>query len=130
MSNGLPWSKTDDDVLVAGVLTRSSNKLLARQLARSVNAVEARISILRKLQRIPPTRPGRRNRPTQTLYFGAPPEMWARADLAQAIATLGRLLPMGMRVTIYHPDGEQRAAIETTYPDGETTRHWVDQAMN
>lgn len=58
------------------------------------------------------------------------PELLARVDLAHAITTLGRLLPLGMRVTIYYPDGEQRAAIETTYPDGSTTRHWVDQAMN
>jgi hypothetical protein len=59
-----------------------------------------------------------------------PQDLLARVDLAHAITTLGRLLPLGMSVTIYHPEGEQRAAIETTYPDGSTTRHWVDQAMN
>ncbi|MBW7901232.1 MAG: hypothetical protein H3C26_07135 [Rhodocyclaceae bacterium] len=59
-----------------------------------------------------------------------PPDTAARAELAQAITTLGRLLPMGMQVLIYHPPGEQRAAIETLYPDGSATRHWVDQAMH
>lgn len=59
-----------------------------------------------------------------------PPDTVARAELAQAIVTLGRLLPPGMRVCIYHPKGESRAAIETIYPDGEATRHWVDQAMH
>lgn len=58
------------------------------------------------------------------------PDLMARADLAQAIVTLGRLLPPGMRVCIYRPEGETRAAIETIYPDGEATRHWVDQAMH
>lgn len=58
------------------------------------------------------------------------PEHTARVELAQAIVTLGRLLPQGMRVCIYHPEGETRAAIETIYPDGEATRHWVDQAMH
>lgn len=59
-----------------------------------------------------------------------PPDLAARAELAQAVTTLGRLLPEGMQVMIYHPPGIERTAIETIYPDGEVTRHWVDQAMH
>ena len=59
-----------------------------------------------------------------------PPDTAAKAELAQAIVTLGRLLPVGMQVLIYHPPGEERAAVETTYPDGQRTRHYADQAMN
>ena len=59
-----------------------------------------------------------------------PPDIAARAELAQAIVTLGRLLPIGMRVQIYRQEGDERAVVETTYPDGEITRHWVNQAMH
>ena len=59
-----------------------------------------------------------------------PPDTAAKAELAHAIATIGRLLPTGMQVLIYHPPGEERAAVETTYPDGERTRNYADQAAN
>jgi len=131
MSAGLPWTATEDAVLIEGVRVEQPNKLMARALDRSVDAVVASIAQLRRMKLIPPAVRGRRHaRPVTPLASSAPPDIWARADLAQAITTLGRLLPNGMRVSIYHPDGEERAAIETTYPDGETTRHWVDQAMN
>lgn len=56
-----------------------------------------------------------------------PPDTAARAELAQAIATLGRLLPNGMQVLFYRPNeaaGDRRVAVESTYPDGEVTQHW------
>lgn len=59
-----------------------------------------------------------------------PDDVAARADLAMAISMLGRLLPKGMAVTLYRPAealGDPRVAIETTYPDGEVTRHWFNQ---
>lgn len=59
-----------------------------------------------------------------------PAYLVARADLAQAIATLGRLLPQGMSVTLYRPENDPRVAVETAYADGETTRHYADQAAH
>ena len=56
-----------------------------------------------------------------------PADAYARAELAQAITTLGHLLPLGMKVVFYRPAeerGDQRVAIETTYPDGEVAQHW------
>jgi hypothetical protein len=59
-----------------------------------------------------------------------PADLAARAELAQAIATLGSLLPDGMQVQFYRPAGEARVAVETTYPDGGKTYDWADQAMH
>jgi hypothetical protein len=61
-----------------------------------------------------------------------PPDTAARAELAQAISTLGRLLPLEMRVVFYRPEeahGDLRVAVETTYPDGEVTQHWFTELM-
>lgn len=125
------WTPEEDAVLIAGVRKSAPNKVIARELGRSLDAVETRISVLRHAQKLPPAVIGRRfKHPAAPSATVTPGDLWARADLAQAVTTLGRLLPDGMRVLIYRPDGEARAAIETTCSDGETTRHWVDQAMH
>lgn len=59
-----------------------------------------------------------------------PLDLLARAEMSQAIVTLGRLLPEGMQVLFFHDEKTRRAAIQTTYPDGEQTIHWVEQAMH
>lgn len=61
-----------------------------------------------------------------------PPDTAARAELTQAIATLGRLLPNGMRVLFYRPEeslGDLRVAVETTNPSGEVTQHWATELL-
>lgn len=62
--------------------------------------------------------------------LASPADTVARAELAQAIVTLGRLLPAGMQVLIYHPEGKGRAACETIWPDGSATRYWIEQAFH
>lgn len=58
-----------------------------------------------------------------------PPDTAARAELALAITTLGRLLPFGMEVRFYRQEGEERVVVESTYADGEVTRHWFTDAV-
>lgn len=59
-----------------------------------------------------------------------PPELVARVELAQAIVTLGRLLPAGMEVTFYRPANQNKVAVETTYPNGQHESYWFNQAMH
>lgn len=122
------WTHDEDAVLISGVRASAPNKLMARELDRTVAAVVARLSVLRLEKKLAAAKRGRRRKPADTAV--TPADLWARADLAQAITTLGRLLPLGMQVLIYRPEGEDRAAIETTCPNGKRTRHWVDQAMH
>jgi hypothetical protein len=53
-----------------------------------------------------------------------------RVTLAQAIVTLGRLLPAGMEVRFYRQPDDPRAVVESTYPNGEVTLHWFTNAMH
>lgn len=53
-----------------------------------------------------------------------------RAELQQAIATLGRLLPLGMTVSFYRNQDDPRAIVESVYPDGETTHHYYNLVMH
>ncbi len=55
------------------------------------------------------------------------PVLTAQAELAQAVAMVGRFLPEGVSVSFYRPDGESRVAVEVTGPDGATDTHWADQ---
>ncbi len=55
------------------------------------------------------------------------PVLTAQADLAQAVAMVGRLLPEGMSVCFYRPDGQSRVAVEVYGPEGGIDRHWADQ---
>ncbi|GEM_PF-3512803 len=57
----------------------------------------------------------------------AMPTLTAQAELAQAVAMVGRFLPEGVSVSFYRPDGESRVAVEVTGPDGATDTHWADQ---
>ncbi|GBG03936.1 hypothetical protein AZSI13_32630 [Azospira sp. I13] len=56
-----------------------------------------------------------------------PVDLTAQAELAQAVAMVGRFLPMGISVSFYRPEGEPRVAVEVTGPDGATNTHWADQ---
>ena len=60
-----------------------------------------------------------------------PQELVAKAELAQAIATIGQLLPQGMSVTFYRPSSDQpRVAVEVVDADMHLSRHWADQVSN
>ena len=62
-----------------------------------------------------------------------PQELVAKAELAQAIATIGQLLPQGIAsVTFYRPspDHNDRVAVEVVDWDMHLTRHWADQVSN
>lgn len=60
-----------------------------------------------------------------------PQELVAKAELAQAIATIGQQLPQGMSVTFYRPSPDQpRVAVEVIDADMHLTRHWADQVGN
>lgn len=56
-----------------------------------------------------------------------PVDLTAQAELAQAVAMVGRFLPEGVSVSFYRPEGETRVAVEVTSPDGATNIHWADQ---
>ena len=56
-----------------------------------------------------------------------PVDLTAQAELAQAVAMVGRLLPEGMSVCFYRPDGQSRVAVEVYGPEGGIDRHWADQ---
>ena len=56
-----------------------------------------------------------------------PTDLASQAELAQAVAKVGRFLPEGVSVSFYRPDGESRVAVEVTGPDGATDTHWADQ---
>lgn len=130
------WEPFQDAILIAAVTDSSPNKLIARQLGRTKEAVEARIAFLRKAGKLPPAKIGRRplagslkakqaKAATQTALPG---DLWASADLAHAIFTVGQFLPEGMQVTFYRPpNAPESTAIEVTHPDGEKSRHWVGQ---
>jgi len=55
------------------------------------------------------------------------PMLTSQAELAQAVAMVGRFLPEGISVSFYRPEGEARVAVEVTGPDGATDTHWADQ---
>jgi len=69
-------------------------------------------------------------RQTRGRTKAASADVWASADMAHALSVVGRLLPDGMRVVIYRPEGETRAAIEATHEGGSTTSHWADDATH
>ncbi len=56
-----------------------------------------------------------------------PVDLTAQAELAQAVAMVGRFLPENMSVCFYRPDGQSRVAVEVYGPEGGITRHWADQ---
>lgn len=60
-----------------------------------------------------------------------PPDFAAHAELAQAVATIGRLLPKGLSVTFYRPSKKSKVAVEV---EDETSlrriRHWAHQVGN
>ena len=51
------------------------------------------------------------------------PTLAAQAELAQAVAMVGRFLPVGTSVIFYRPEGESRVAVDVTGPDGATDTH-------
>ncbi len=55
------------------------------------------------------------------------PDALAAAELAQAVAMVGRFLPEGVSVSFYRPEGQTRVAVEVTGPDGAIDNHWADQ---
>jgi hypothetical protein len=57
-------------------------------------------------------------------------ELEQKTALAQAIVTLGRLLPLGMEVRFYREAGDPRTVVESTHENGEVTRHWFTDAMH
>lgn len=60
-----------------------------------------------------------------------PQELVAKAELAQAIATIGQLLPQGMSVIFYRPSTDsQRVAVEVMDADMHQSTHWADQVGN
>lgn len=119
------WMPSEDALLITGVADAKSNKALARELDRSVDAVQARIRLLREKGLIPPPLVHRRssNAPLP------PPAIWQRADMAHALAVIDRLLPEGMRLTIYRPEGERGAVVEAAIND-EVRRHRIDDVVN
>lgn len=60
-----------------------------------------------------------------------PQELVAKADLAQAVSTIGKLLPQGMSVVFYRPSKDHpRVAVEVMDADLNVSRHWADQVGN
>lgn len=53
-----------------------------------------------------------------------------RAELQQAIVTLGRLLPLGMTVSFYRNPDDPNTIVESVHPDGETTHHYFNCIMH
>ena len=128
-SQGYYWSKEDDAVLISGVTAKEPNKVIARRLSRTVHAISARTSYLRKKKVLPAAKIGRREKQSsahvdvQGSDLGTP---LGRSDLSIAVFALGRLMPAGMKVTIYRPKGNDSSAIEVTHADGDVSNHSIN----
>jgi hypothetical protein len=56
----------------------------------------------------------------------AMPTLADQAELDQAVAMMGRVLPSGTSMIFYRPEGKERVAVEVTGPDGTTVTHYTD----
>lgn len=115
------WTPYDDAVLIAGVRASASNKRLARELERSVDAVIARLSVLRRENTLPPAALGRRALPLAS----AAAIQAARDAWMAGLLVFARRLPAGMRVVLARAPGESASSIFITHQDGDESRHAV-----